>query len=220
MTEPAPPKIALLLMAAGSSSRLGQPKQLVEINTTIGDEYQEKTQSLLTRQISLAAGMSAKFNTKCYCVLGYQSAVMTKHLASHPEARNLKIIQSDHWSKGLSSSIASGIVELDNDVSAVLIFLVDQWQLTVENLQTLIGQWRKAPEKIHMVSDGESYAPPAIFPHKYFKELMALSGDEGAKKVIKDNWSQVKSVFMPAAFADVDTPEQLSNIKNKGLNIE
>lgn len=209
MSEVKPQKIALLLMAAGSSSRLGQPKQLVKLTTT-----KRPAKSLLHRQVMLMTGLGDTFNTKAYCVFGFQREVMTKHLATCSLAGNLTLINSTYWQQGLSSSIAKGVDSLADDISAVLIFLVDQWQLTTVHLASLITQWLQAPEKIVIASQAELLSPPVIFPRRYFDELKLLSGDEGAKRVIKENIAQVKRFDMPEAFIDLDTPEQLSALKN------
>ncbi|PCH96780.1 MAG: hypothetical protein COB83_04375 [Gammaproteobacteria bacterium] len=202
-------KIALLLMAAGSSSRLGQPKQLVEISVA-----NKSSGSLLHRQVAMMDTICLSINAQAYCVLGFEGDTMIKHLANSASAQNLTIIDNANWSHGLSTSIAKGVSLVASDVSAVLVFLVDQWQLSTENLTQLITQWRKQPEFIHVASLDECFSPPVIFPRRFFNELIALTGDDGAKKVIKDNIKQVKSVAMPNAFVDLDTPEQLQNLKN------
>lgn len=203
-------KIALLLMAAGSSSRLGQPKQLVIIA-----EKKQPPQSLLRRQVSMMNSICLSDNAKAFCVIGFQREQLIKNLVGFPSAKNLTLINNNNWSQGLSSSIAKGVSELDNDIDAALIFLVDQWQLTVDNLTSLISDWRKNPDKIHIAGDGNHLSPPVIFPRSFFKELIVLSGDEGAKKVLKNNNEYVNIKNMPLAFIDLDTPEQLQELNSK-----
>lgn len=205
-------KIALLLMAAGSSSRLGQSKQLVEISAEDNSAC-----SLLHKQVTLMDNICLSINAQAYCVLGFESDIMIKHLANSASIQNLTIIDNANWSQGLSTSIARGVsfIARDaSDVDAVLVFLVDQWQLSTDNLTLLITQWCKQPDYIHVASLDECFSPPVIFPRSFFKELIALAGDDGAKKVIKDNIKQVKSIEMPSAFVDLDTPEQLQNLNN------
>lgn len=200
-------RIAVLLMAAGSSSRLGQPKQLVELIK------KDKTkQSLLRRQIALMEEISADKNTQLFCVLGYEYTKMKAHLADFYPARHLTLINNMDWSQGLSNSISKGVSSLNEDIDAVLIFLVDQWQLTADILNHFINQWLQQPQLIHIASDDKSTSPPVIFPRAFFEELIALKGDAGAKKVIKNNKQKVCLVEMPSAFADLDTPEQLKEL--------
>lgn len=200
-------KLALLLMAAGSSSRLGQPKQLLEVVTA-----KDTTQSLLHKQVILMNSVCSSFNAQAYCVVGFKSEVMITHLATCPSAQKLTLIENTQWSEGLSTSIAKGVSTLTHDVSAVLVFLVDQWQLSTQHLATLIKQWQMQPDKIHMASYNNEFGPPTIFPRAFFNELIALNGDDGAKKVIKNNKEKVNSIEMPSVFIDVDTPEQLKNL--------
>lgn len=207
MPDTSQQKIALLLMAAGSSSRLGQPKQLIEIA-----EAQQQPQSFLQRQVSLMNSICLSTNAKAYCVLGCQSEKLIAHLANFPPAQHLTLIDNANWSQGLSGSIAKGVSALSQDVSAVLIFLVDQWQLTTEHLTKLICQWQQQPENIYIACNDNSISPPVIFPRAFFKELMKLAGDDGAKKIIKNNMNQVNLSEMPSAFVDLDTPEQLNNL--------
>jgi len=197
-------KIALLLMAAGSSSRLGQPKQLVEIS-----EVNHSPQSLLRRQITLMNDICLSTNAKAYCVLGFQSKKLISHLANFPAAKHLTLVDNSNWSKGLSYSIAKGVSAFGSDISAVVIFLVDQWQITADNLTSLIREWQQQPEKIHIASHNHRISPPVIFPKAFFKELIKLTGDDGAKKVIKSNMKQVSLNEMASAFVDLDIPEQL-----------
>jgi len=202
------PEIALLLVAAGTSSRLGQPKQLVEISTS-----SQQRQSLLQRQIGLMNSVNAAVNSKSYCVLGYQYAQMCDHLSSSQQQKNLTLVHHQYFAQGLSSSIAKGISSLDNEIDAVVVFLVDQWQLNTAQLLSLIQLWQHNPNNICIASDRNIYGPPVIFPRAYFNELMTLQGDEGAKPVIKKYREQVLNVDMPSAFIDLDTQDQLEQLK-------
>ncbi len=218
MPVPTTQKIALLLMAAGSSSRLGQPKQLVEVSQIENADEQLSQQSLLHRQVAMMDRICLSYGAKAYCVLGFESEVMIEHLASCPPAQHLTLIDNANWSDGLSGSIAKGVSALGCDIEAVLVFLVDQWQLTTSNLTSLITQWQQQPKHIHIACSDNNVSPPVIFPRVFFKELMALNGDDGARQVIKNNKAQVKSIEMPSAFFDLDTPEQLNDL-SRLLNV-
>jgi len=212
------PTIALLLVAAGTSSRLGQPKQLVEISTSA-----QQHQSLLQRQIALMNSVGTALNTKNYCVLGYQYEQMHQHLANTKQynqvTNKVTLIHHENFAQGLSTSIAKGVTSLANDIDAVAIFLVDQWQLSPAQLQTLIQLWQKHPKNICIASDRNVYGPPVIFPRAYFNELMTLQGDEGAKPLIKIYRDKVLNVDMPSAFIDLDTQDQLEQLKKHNLTI-
>ena len=208
MLTSASEKVALMLMAAGSSSRLGQPKQLVE--TSFSDKA---PQSLLHQQIALLANISLPIQTQAYCVVGFQAQVMKKHIANSPLSSKVILVDSNRWQEGLSNSIAAGVMSLDKDISAVVILLVDQWQLSSTDIIDLIQQWQKSPDCIYIANQDKSIGPPVIFPRHYFNELTSLTGDDGAKSVIRNNIANVKKIHMPHAFIDLDTPDQLAALR-------
>ncbi len=191
-------KLAVLLMAAGQSSRLGQPKQLIKY----------RGQALLLRQVQLALAL----NIQATCVLGYQAGLMKTLLTAQP----IQILTCLDWQQGLSNSIATGVASLQNNVEAVLIFFVDQWCLQAQDLQQLITAWLKQPTRIVISKNcAQEMSPPVIFPRQCFSQLAQLSGDHGAKKVIKQNKHLVTSIELLNAFYDLDTPEQLALLNNK-----
>ena len=200
-------QLAILLMAAGCSSRLGQPKQLIEIT-----EKNQLPQSLLHRQIAMIDAICSTHNAEAYCVLGFQYEKLATHLVNFKPADNVRLVNNVNWSTGLSSSIAKGVSSLDNDVDAVLVFMVDQWRLTIEDLTRLITSWKQQPNKIHIASNGRQFSPPVIFPKDYFNELTLLSGNSGAKPVIKQHIKHVSLVDIHNAFTDLDTPKQLQEL--------
>ena len=206
-------KIAILLMAAGSSSRLGQAKQLVELLNG-----EKNSQSLLHRQVELITQVALSINAQAYCVLGFESRAMKAHLATCKAAKQVTLIDNEYWQHGLSSSIAKGVSALNTSIEAVVILLVDQWQLSAEQIINLVQQWQKQPEKIYAAHHDGHLSPPVIFPRTYFTQLMTLSGDSGAKKVLKENKEQVIRITMPSAFIDLDTPEQLQALQKQHLS--
>lgn len=195
--------IAILLMAAGESRRLGQSKQQIE----------RQQVPLLVRQSELALAINdSSIATEVYCILGYGAENLRSLLPS-----SIHVIVHRNWQRGLSSSIAKGIEVLDNDIDAALIFFVDQWQLTTVDLRKLIGQWLYNSSKILIANDqikgNQALGPPVIFPREYFPDLIQLKGDNGAKVIIEKNRSEVVSVLIPSAFVDLDTPEQLKRVE-------
>ena len=106
-----------------------------------------------------------------------------------------------------------------------MIVLVDQWQLTVADLFTIESCWQNNPHAIvvahalatNALGGKEKVGPPVIFPQRYFSELMQLSGEEGAKPLLKKHQKMLLKVKLAHAFIDVDTPEQLTEM-NKILS--
>ncbi|GAA6203536.1 nucleotidyltransferase family protein [Thalassotalea sp. SU-HH00458] len=197
-------KLEIIILAAGSSSRLGQAKQLVTLNG----------ESLLSRQCKIAKQMSEHVS----CVVGFQAQEMINQI----DDANIKVVVNDHWQAGLASSIAKGVSELDEDTDAVMLMLVDQWQLEVKHFLRIKNLWLKNPE--HIISAGQCShdkkltSPPVIFPAYCFSLLSQLHSGSGAKSVIKHFHHQLISEIMPEAFVDLDVPEQLQKLKDNEMS--
>jgi molybdenum cofactor cytidylyltransferase len=187
--------IEIIILAAGNSSRLGQAKQFVKIDK----------ESLLHRQCKLALN----FTENITCVFGYQHQKMIDEIAHLP----VNCIINEHWQQGLSSSIAKGVSSLATGTQAVMLLLVDQWQLNEDDLLLFFKQWQIDPNHIH-TAIGQSNevsvsGPPVIFPQQCFVHLSQLKQGNGAKSVIEQHAKILRTIHMPAAFIDLDTPEQL-----------
>ena len=213
-----PQDFAVIVLAAGQSSRLGQPKQLIDI----------QGQSLLQRQCQLALALTPNV----YCVVGYQADVMHQEISNLP----VKIIINQHWQQGMSTSIAVGVQALAKNIQGVMILLVDQWQLTLKELNDCMSTWNNNPERIVVAQKNSleqknsvakksdltpncganetevkklQMGPPSIFPKVLFSTLAGLKGDSGAKSVLLKHRHLIHAVSIPSAFVDLDTPAHL-----------
>jgi CTP:molybdopterin cytidylyltransferase MocA len=196
---------AIVVLAAGQSSRLGQMKQLLAVND----------KSLVEVQLELAL----KASSNVYCVLGFQAEQVLPCIDHLPITT---IINSD-WAGGMASSIAAGVKALSTDIKAVMVVLVDQWQLAAAELIRHRDSWQGNQYMIIVAQDKVSaelkskIGPPVIFPQKYFAELTQLTGEQGAKPLLHKYQNALLKVPLANAFIDVDTPEQLITM-NKTLN--
>lgn len=200
MTEP---NIAIVVLAAGCSSRLGQAKQLVQLNGI----------SLLRKQCQLALSVA----NSVYCVLGYESCKMKKELAGVA----VTLIENSDWAQGMSSSIQSAVSVVGDKVDAVMFILVDQWQLDSQDLMNVIEAHRTKPEHIIQATFKETEgdkrgsfitSPPVVFPKSLFTKLMSIKGVNGAKTVVQQYPLSTIKVTINNAKADLDTPEQLEDM--------
>ncbi len=191
---------AIVLLAAGQSRRLGQPKQLLPFING----------SLLRWQCAQALSVNAQVS----CVLGYQAPQMSKQINDLP----VKLVVNQQWQQGLSSSIAQGINALDDQVEGVLLLLIDQWQITAEDLYLLINTWHNREQAIVAASCGsggdKKIGPPVVFPRQYFQQLKAMTTGSGAKHLLELHRQQVVEVSLANAFIDLDTPQQLVVMQN------
>ena len=179
-------KLAILILAAGNSSRLGEPKQLVTY----------KNSTLLEH----ACKKALQINNNVFVVLG------ANFLQCKEKIKNLdvNIIENKNYQEGLSSSIQEGILHLC-DYDKTLIMLCDQPFITIDHLQKLIDKSNKS-NKIICSFYKNDVAVPAIFSQNFYKHLLELKGDKGAKSTIKKFASDM--IVLEDSFSiDIDTQE-------------
>lgn len=198
MTKVNSESLAVIVLAAGQSSRLGQMKQLVN--------YQGE--SLLRLQCIKALNLSEQV----YCVLGYQHELLIDEMNDLP----VNIVINENWQQGLSSSIACAISSLSDKTSHAMLILVDQWQLTINhlnNIKELIEDNANNVITATLDNDSCTIGPPVIFPKRLFLQLENLTGKTGAKVITQNEANQLISVVVPEAFVDLDTPKDLEQMK-------
>ena len=192
MSEPAQ-TLGAILLAAGSSSRLGQPKQLVEL----GGE------ALVRRQ---ARVLLASQPACVVVVTGCGATGVEQALAG----LSVTCVHNAHWHDGMGTSLATGIRAMPERVRGALLLLCDQWQVDAQDVQSLVDGWAGQPQRAAIARwgvDGEASGPPAIFPRQMFARLSRLSGERGARQVLKHFKGGLLQVDLPHAAFDLDTPE-------------
>jgi len=181
-------EIAILILAAGSSSRMGKAKQLLPFKHT----------TLLGWAIEQAQATNAE---NIICVLGANVEKIEKSILKY----NVRTVLNTDYLNGLSASIVKGIKELKKE-DAVLIILADQPNITSEYLNKLLEKYRKTPSKIIASNYNGFPGVPAIFPKKYYPELLNLRGDMGAKEFL-NNLVQEIVIEEAIDLHDIDFPE-------------
>ncbi len=183
----------VLVLAAGASTRLGQPKQLVRIGG----------RPALHVVVSQAVALAGHAVT---VVLGAQARDLTRLLTHSPAS----IIVNREWEQGMASSIRCGVAALPPGCDAVLVLLGDQVAVTAEDLRRLAGSWRGQEGVIAASVYRHTIGVPAIFPRWCFSELSQLRGDIGARQVLQRHAHRLAHVPMPSAAIDLDTPGDLA----------
>jgi len=191
--------LAVVLLAAGSSSRLGQPKQLLRIE---GEALVARTAD---RLLNLEpAGLIV--------VTGCESHAVGIQLSGMP----LQIVHNPGWHQGMGTSIARGVKELPNAAQGVLIMLCDQWRIDQDDLGLLASTWCSDISQIVVARWGDpaggNFGPPVIFPADLFHELAALQGDRGARPLIEKYRDRVEFVSMDHAAFDLDEAGDLEQL--------
>jgi molybdenum cofactor cytidylyltransferase len=192
--------IAVLVLAAGKSSRMNGIKQLEKINNkTLLDITLEKLKNIFFDEI--------------YCVLGANADKIKAEITS----KNIQFIENLNYEKGLSSSIVSGIQYFKKKAlkfDGIYILLADQPGIETAYLKSLLVLFKKHKDLIIASNYGNKLGVPAIFPKKYFPELLLIKGDKGAKEFINQRKNEVVYPESSTNFFDIDTKEDLELFKN------
>lgn len=194
-------KIATLILAAGSSSRMGSTKQLLSVgNTTLLGTVIEKI--LLLN------------NNSIYCILGANADTIQKSITKY----DLTILINSNYKNGLSSSIVSGIQHIKNlDYDAVLIVLGDQPNIQIDYFEKIIEKWKNSQDFIIASNYTSRKGVPALFPKKYFTLLENLEGDKGASKLLNSDEFPIFTMDSNIDLFDVDTQKDYQTLINKTL---
>lgn len=193
-----PVSYGIILLAAGASSRLGKPKQLLL--------YQGKT--LLQHGIQEAAATGAK---PIIAVLGANADFLIKETAN----QSIEVILNKDWSEGMASSIRCGIKHLqamEPEVDAAIIMVCDQPYVTTKLLEDLVKKYQETRKPIIASSYENNQGTPALFDKTIFAALLELKGDVGAKRIMKANPDLVALVNFPLGNIDIDTKEDYNSL--------
>ncbi|QRR01583.1 nucleotidyltransferase family protein [Dyadobacter sandarakinus] len=194
----------IIILAAGNSSRLGKPKQLLHF----------RGQSLLSHMVQEALNVQEKV---VFVVTGAKQELIDAEIGQKP----VHLIYNPDWETGMGSSIAAGVKALCSmypQLQAVIIAVCDQPFVNAEHLKQLIATAEHSPENIIASAYAGTMGTPALFPNLFFDELKALTGQEGAKKLFTRHASQLSSVHFPSGETDIDTHEDYEKLlKSTGL---
>ena len=186
-------KTGIIILAAGNSSRLGRPKQLLQFKET----------TLLKNTISEALKVEKSF---VIVVTGSNHDLIEKELQS----LEVTISFNPEWGIGMSSSIVKGITDLlflNPDCEQLILTVCDQPFVTNSIFENLISEFQKTQKGIAASAYADTLGTPVLFRQKYFQELQELKGQEGAKKLIKKYTEDVVSVPFEKGNIDIDTEE-------------
>jgi molybdenum cofactor cytidylyltransferase len=198
VTDPA--GVGAVILAAGASTRIGVPKQLLQF----GGE------TMLRRAASVALKAGCR---PVVVVTGANAA------ASREALRGLDVQEAENqqWESGISSSVRVGIealVTANPQTAAVLLMLCDQPFVTREIITQLVAAHRDTGRSIVASRYGGSYGVPALFGKVHFAELATLEGAAGAKQVIQKHLPKVHLLPFPEGEIDIDTPDDLARLQS------
>ncbi|MEX0274195.1 MAG: NTP transferase domain-containing protein [Flavobacteriaceae bacterium] len=194
------PDTALLILAAGEASRMGEAKQLLPWKGT----------TLLGHVLQEARASTAN---KVYVVLGAHAHRIRSQIQFQEE-----IIMNPEWKKGMGSSIVSGMRHIMQEppfFSSVLIALADQPLLGHAHFDFLMEGFNTSPYDVVATEYRDGIGVPAIFGRRYFEGLASLEPSQGAKKIVEAAGKTVRSVLPKGDIVDLDTKTEYQDLYTK-----
>jgi molybdenum cofactor cytidylyltransferase len=193
--------IGVIILAAGASTRLGSPKQLLA--------YRNK--NLLQHTIDVISASSVDHIT---LVLGAHADLILPHISTG----RCRMVRNQNWAEGMSSSIRYGLasaISQNPSLDAAIFVLCDQPYLTSEIIDTIVLRYQENPKRIINCNYGDGYGPPTLFSSALFPLLLKLHGSEGAKSIVKQYAKEVDFIDFVGGATDIDTLDDYESLSNK-----
>ena len=193
-------RTAVVVLAAGGSSRFGSPKQLARW----------AGQTFIERTVEIALGATEA--QAVLVVLGAEVEQSQKLLQNQP----VKIVVNQQWAAGQSTSMQAGLAALPDRVGSVVFLLVDLPQVTADIVDALIQRHRETLAPIVWPEFEGKRGNPVLFDRALFPALQQISGDTGGRPLIKAYQAQAERVAVttPVILQDFDRPEDLEGLEN------
>lgn len=194
------PQVGIVILAAGGSTKLGSPKQLVQ--------FQGKTVFRRSVESALACDPDSLI-----VVLGSRA----EEISIEAEGLPVEIVINNEWEVGISSSIKAGLarlIELRPDIDAVIIMLSDQPFVDAKTIRSLFDTYLTSGKPIVASEYDGVVGVPALFDRVMFDGLMKLEGDAGARVIIRQSASEnIATIPAPEAAFDIDTPQDRDRLR-------
>ncbi|MBN1136013.1 MAG: nucleotidyltransferase family protein [Anaerolineae bacterium] len=182
--------VAAIILAAGASMRMGEPKQLLPVDG----------QPMVRRvaEVVCAAGLA-----QVVVVIGAHSKAVGQAVAGLP----VELVLNERWPEGMTASLRAGLCVLRPEIKAALVVLADQPRLTAELIRALARCYHTTGAPVIAPFYQGQRGRPVLFDRTLFPELLAAADNQGRREVIAHHWDQMARVEVedPAIFRDIDT---------------
>jgi molybdenum cofactor cytidylyltransferase len=190
--------MGIVILAGGQSSRLGRPKQLLQLNGM----------TLLEKVATEALGMK---NIPVLIVLGANAEAIKAGF----HVQGIEWVVNDNWQEGMASSLRTGIESMQQhhpQVDGILFLVCDQPFLQADLLKELINLQARADLPVAACRYGDRLGTPALFHQSVFSLLLDLKGDTGARKLLEGIAEQVAILDFEKGIYDIDTREDYERL--------
>ncbi|MBX2946560.1 MAG: nucleotidyltransferase family protein [Cyclobacteriaceae bacterium] len=193
--------ITIIVLAAGSSSRMGQPKQLIQLNGY----------SLLEHAVRIAKNSRADQVLVVVGSDGEKNIEAINHLA-------VEVVMNHQWKEGMGSSLKTGLIaclEKFPQTRAIVVLVCDQPRVTTDHLNTLMNTYTQTHSSIVASRYASTVGVPAVFDNFLFQELLNLPNNQGAKNIILNHQTNLVAIDLPGGEIDLDTPDDLRRYREQ-----
>jgi molybdenum cofactor cytidylyltransferase len=224
-----------VVLAAGGSRRLGRPKQLLKHTGRAlllrAVEQAERTtpgrvvvvlgahapllRVVMDRAGLLPAGAGFPVYERRTAFAGFSGS--SGGVLTGGQHGLVRIVRNPGWRSGMAGSLRSGLAALPHNATAALILLADQPDIGDASLQQLVAAWRQDPARASAARYAGRAGVPAILPKTWWREVMKLRADEGARKLLA-NAESLHAVAMPEAATDIDSVEDAAALAARQLS--
>lgn len=198
------PKVTALILAAGQSRRMGNSNKLLE---------EVEGQTLLQKCVETALNSRA---SECLVVTGHEADQIRDSL----KGKAVRFVHNERYAEGLSTSLRTGLSALEEDTDAVIVLLGDMPEVGSDVLDRLIDTYSPVEGREICVPTWEGKrGNPVLIGKEFFTEIMEISGDIGARRLLGDYPDLVAEVPMKnaAILTDIDAPQDLKALRDGDL---
>jgi molybdenum cofactor cytidylyltransferase len=189
--------VAGVVLAAGTSSRLGAPKQLLEL----------EGKPLLQHVVDVIAASGLD---ETVIVLGHAAEEVADRISLPPRAR---VVVNADYARGMASSLAAGVDAVDPDSDAAVVVLGDQPRLTRAHVRRAVQAFARGQAPIVRALFGDVPGHPIVVARSHWHLLRAATGDKGARDVLASHADVVDHIDLGAPLDDVDTWEDYESLR-------
>lgn len=190
--------IAAVVLAAGGSTRMGRPKQLLPVRGT----------SLVRHAVAAARDGGCD---PVVVVVGANADAVEAELTGE----SVRVMRNADWAAGPGTSVRTGVAAV-GAAEAVVVLLCDQPFVDAAHVRRLIGEYGATGRPMAASAYAGEVGVPALFVRSCFADLLALDPAAGAKRLLARNGDRVAAVPFPAGAVDLDTPADYARLLERG----